>query len=166
MLCETRCFYSGYKTWLLCLYRIACRCLTRANNTKWYQTGTIHSQTIRCEVVLFQGSKQKGISHAGNWTRTSWVKARYPSHWTTRDSCILCFKDKVIEIYIEVCLIPTGLRAYMDKSRGRSKPWVSYLVCMQIKHFQPSNTNLTYKTLFKLQRVEGLYPEQNKGQTS
>ena len=33
------------------------------------------------------------ISHAGSWTRASWVKARYPSRWTTWDCCFLLSKN-------------------------------------------------------------------------
>ena len=36
------------------------------------------------EKLIFKGAR-KVSSHVGNRTRTSWVKARYPNHWTTRD---------------------------------------------------------------------------------
>ena len=44
--------------------------------------------------VICQGFKKniQKYSVAGNRTRVSWVKARYPNRWTTTDLCFTCSK--------------------------------------------------------------------------
>ncbi|AES61396.1 hypothetical protein MTR_1g083320 [Medicago truncatula] len=45
----------------------------------------ITKRSKNTKVLLFFKGKNKKNSIAGNRTRVSWVKARYPNRWTTMD---------------------------------------------------------------------------------